>query len=123
VLVGHCDWWSQNVRWLGDRLYVVHDWDSVAARSEVVTAGVAAAVFCATGAPGSAASIDETDAFLSAYEQARGRRWSADERQACWAAGVWSRAFDARKGAEVGEVQELEALRREAPERLRRAGA
>jgi hypothetical protein len=122
-LIGHCDWWSQNLRWLDERLYMVHDWDSVAARSEAVIAGVAAAVFCATGDPGVAATVDETEAFLSGYERARGRVWSADELQVCWAAGLWSRTFDARKAVEIGGGQEFEALRHEAPERLRRAGA
>lgn len=123
VLVSHCDWWSQNVRWVDDRLHVVHDWDSVAVRSEAVIAGVAAAVFCTTGTPGTAPSIDETDAFLRTYERARGRRWSAEEREVCWAAGLWSRAFDARKAAELNGVEGFETFQREAPGRLRRAGA
>jgi hypothetical protein len=86
---------------------VVHDWDSVAVRSEAVIAGVAAAIFCATGTPGGAASVDETAAFLRAYEQGRERCWSADEREACWAARLWSRAFDARKAAEIDVKRSL----------------
>jgi Ser/Thr protein kinase RdoA (MazF antagonist) len=123
AIVGHCDWWSQNLRWIDERLYVVHDWDSVAARSEAVIAGVAAAIFCTSRTPGSAPSIEDTDAFLSAYEGGRGLRWTGDEREVCWAAGLWSRAFDVRKAAETHGAEEFETLRCEAPERLRRAGA
>jgi hypothetical protein len=31
-MIGHADWWSENVRWVGHRLHVVHDWDSVTAQ-------------------------------------------------------------------------------------------
>ena len=31
VMVGHGDWYSQNLRWVDKRLHVVHDWDSVVA--------------------------------------------------------------------------------------------
>ena len=122
-VIGHCDWWSQNLRWQDGALYAVHDWDSIAVRTKASFAGAASAVFCATGAPGDAATIDESEAFLAAYERARGRAWTADERQVCWAAGLWGRAFNARKMAEAGGGPELDVLRGEAPERLRRAGA
>src|SRR6185437_12073261 len=34
---------------------------------------------------------------LFAYATARGRPFSPGELQRCWAAGLWTRAFDARK--------------------------
>ena len=82
-MVGHGDWESQNVRWRGDRPLAVHDWDSVVAQPEAVVAGLAAAVWPAVGGPSDAATVEQTEQFLAAYEQARGRPWTAAESQAC----------------------------------------
>ena len=41
AVIGHCDWLASNLRWSGDALLVVHDWDSVTADSEPVLAGFA----------------------------------------------------------------------------------
>lgn len=122
-VVGHVDWEAQNLRWIERRPHVVHDWDSVASRPEAVIVGAAAAVFTATGAPLTEATIEETYVFLSAYEQARGQPWSSEERQVCWAAGLWVRAFNAKKEAVSGTgAPVLERLASEATERLRLAG-
>src|SRR6266567_1234255 len=45
VVIGHCDWLAGNLRWSGDTLLVVHDWDSVTADSEAVLVGLAAALY------------------------------------------------------------------------------
>jgi hypothetical protein len=89
-VVGHGDWESQNIRWRGRRPWVVHDWDSTVAQPEAAIAGQAAAVWPAAGGPGEAASIDQTEQFLSAYEQARSQPWTPAEREARWAAGCGS---------------------------------
>jgi hypothetical protein len=124
VVMGHADWESQNLRWHGRHLFVVHDWDSLAARSEAALAGAAAAMFTATGAPLTEATIDQTAAFLAAYEQARGRPWREGDRQVCWAAGLWVRAFNAKKATLDRDGKPVvDRLASEAPERLRRAGA
>ncbi|HEY2306471.1 MAG TPA: hypothetical protein VGI05_11380, partial [Streptosporangiaceae bacterium] len=31
AVIGHCDWLAGNLRWSGDALLVVHDWDSMTA--------------------------------------------------------------------------------------------
>ena len=122
-VVGHADWEEPNLRWINRRLHVVHDWDSVVSRPEAAIAGVAAAVVPAFGGPG-AATLEDTDAFLRAYEQARGQPWSVDERQVCWAAGLWIRAYNAKKATLAGDEEALLGrLAREAQERLRLAGA
>jgi Phosphotransferase enzyme family len=122
-VVGHADWEEQNLRWIDRRLYVVHDWDSVVSRPEAAIAGVAAAVCPACGGPGTA-TVAESAAFLRAYEQARGQPWSVDELQVCWAAGLWVRAYNAKKETLVGDgAALLERLSSEAAERLRLAGA
>jgi hypothetical protein len=94
-VVGHADWESQNLRWDGDRPLAVHDWDSAVAQPEQ---------------------------FLTAYEQARGRPWTAPERQACWAAGLWVRTFNAKKERLEGGSPQLDRLAEEVTERSSRAG-
>ena len=70
-------------------------------------AGLASAVWPAAGGPD---------------EAARGRPWTASEGQACWAAGLWVRAFNAKKERMDGGGPQLDRLAEEAPERSARAG-
>ncbi|HEY2079665.1 MAG TPA: phosphotransferase [Streptosporangiaceae bacterium] len=120
AVIGHCDWLAGNLRWSGDELLVVHDWDSTAADSEDVLVGFAAALF-STVSPDELATAAETERFLDGYCQARGQALSADELQRSWAAGVWTRAYDAKYqhacGHPVTSLSENEAR-----ERLCRAG-
>ncbi|MBY8876105.1 phosphotransferase [Streptomyces sp. PLK6-54] len=123
-VVGHGDFESQNIRWNGDRLHVVYDWDSAVARPEAAVAGLAAAVFPAGGPEDRPASVAETERFLSAYARARGRRWTREESEVAWAAGLWVRAFNAKKASVADPHASAPArLAAEAPERLRRADA
>jgi hypothetical protein len=120
AVIGHCDWLAGNLRWRGDALLVVHDWDSVTADSEAVLAGFAAALYPAVSA-GGLATVEDTERFLAAYCHARGREFSAGELQRSWAAGVWTRAYDAKYQHTAG--QPITSLSEdEACERLRRAG-
>jgi len=120
VVIGHCDWLAGNLRWKGDELLVVHDWDSAVADSEAVLVGFAAALY-STVSPDEPATVEETGRFLDAYCDARGRAFSADELQRSWAAGVWTRAYDAKyqhaAGLAIASLSETGAR-----ERLRRAG-
>jgi Phosphotransferase enzyme family len=120
AVIGHCDWLADNLRWSGDELLVVHDWDSAVADSEAVLVGFAAALY-STVSPNELATVEESDRFLDAYCDARGRPFSADELQRSWAAGVWTRAYDAKDqyaaGHPISWFSESEAR-----ERLRRAG-
>jgi hypothetical protein len=120
AVIGHCDWLAGNLRWNGDTLLVVHDWDSMIAESEAVLVGFAAALYSARRA-GESATVEDTEHFLSAYCHARGREFSADELERSWAAGVWTRAFDAKYQHAV--TQPISSLSPdEAQERLRRTG-
>jgi hypothetical protein len=108
------------LRWSGDELLVVHDWDSMTADSEAVLVGFAAALYSTVSAE-EFATVEDTDRFLVAYCHARGREFSADELQRSWAAGVWTRAYDAKYQHTVG--QPITSLsENEARERLRRTG-
>jgi hypothetical protein len=119
-VIGHGDWWQPNLRWLGGRLHAVFDWDSLVYLPEAAIAGAAAAQFsCSTI---SVTTIAETEAFLDAYEIARGRPWSAEERQIAWAAGIWLVAFNAKKQSFEGHTESMDHLLVHGQERLRRAG-
>lgn len=119
-VIGHCDWLAGNLRWNGDTPLVVHDWDSVVADSEAVLAGLAAALYSTVDAK-QPATVEETRRFLAEYRNAHGRDLSDDDLELAWAAGVWSRAYDAKcqhaAGQQVHALTENEAL-----ERLHRAG-
>jgi hypothetical protein len=121
-VVGHVDWEAQNLRWAGDgSLHAVHDWDSLAIQPEEVIAGLAAAVHTADGRPGTEATTEQAHRFLTSYQQARGRTFTPHEIQTAWAAGLWVRAFNAKKAAldphTAGPI--LNRLADEAAERLR----
>jgi hypothetical protein len=117
AVIGHGDWITDNLRWHGNRLLVAYDWDSLIADSEAVIAGLAAAVYLYPAL----ATVTETREFLDAYATARGRPFSPSELQRCWAAGVWTRAFDAKQQHAAAQPVTL-LTQGEAHERLRQAG-
>ena len=120
-VIGHGDWHPENLCWQGRHLIAVHDWDSVIAQSEPAIAGLAAAGFRGLGGPTGVASVEDSAAFLDAYQQARGCRWTAADHAACWAAGLWQRAFDAKTLSLDGDPEQI-LTRPEARARLRLAG-
>ena len=120
AVIGHCDWLAANLRWNADKLLVVHDWDSVTVDSEAVLAGFAAALY-STVSVKELATVEETQRFLAAYCNARGRELSAGELERSWAAGVWTRAYDAKYQHAAGRPV-LSLTENAARERLRRAG-
>ena len=126
LVVGHADWWSQNLRWTDHRLHVVFDWDSVTAQPEAIIVGAAAYQFAATtfeiegSAP--AATASETERFLRAYEDARGKAWTPEQSQVAWSASIWVACYQAQLSAlEAVTGAFADLVRRDLPERLRRA--
>jgi hypothetical protein len=121
AVIGHCDWLAGNLRWSGNTLLVVHDWDSMIADGEAVLVGFAAALYSTISAD-ELATVEDTERFLVAYCRARGREFGAGELERSWAAGVWTRSYDAKYQHTVGRpITSLSE--NEARERLRRAGA
>ena len=127
-VVGHADWWSENLRWRGHELHAVFDWDSITAQPELIIVGAAAYMFGAStfeiegSAPG--ASLEETERFLVAYERARRCVWPPEEREVAWAAGLWVAAYHAQMSVTESVTGAFAALvRQEADQRLRRARA
>jgi hypothetical protein len=117
TVIGHGDWWTDNIRWDSGRLLSVDDWDSIVCLSEPAIAGVAAALFGF-----GQSTIEDSATFLDAYIATSGRRWNTLEYQHAWAAGLWARLFDARKATMLGDYQVTTQLEGEVEERLDRAG-
>ena len=98
----------------------MHDWDSAVADSEAVLVGFAAALYSAV-CPDSLATVEETERFLDACRDASAGAFTADELQRSWAAGVWTRVYDAKYQHVTGHA--ISSLSEKgARARLRRAG-
>jgi glyoxylase-like metal-dependent hydrolase (beta-lactamase superfamily II) len=122
-LLGYADFEAQNLRWLGRELWAVHDWDSLAWQPEAALAGAASGSFASAGPP-MLAPIESSEAFLVAYQDIRGRVFTAAELRVAWAASLWMAAYNAREEALLGHTLVCrETLRAQAAERLRRADA
>lgn len=122
-VLGHADFEAHNLRWHDHQIRTVHDWDSLAWQPEAALVGAASAVFPKMG-PATLPPIDSTEAFLTAYQDARGRSFTAAEQQVAWAASLWPAAHDIRWEALHGYTSVSgKALWAQATERLRRANA
>ncbi|GIG66202.1 phosphotransferase [Phytomonospora endophytica] len=96
TVIGHGDWFRENFRWRGDELYIAYDWDSAIADTEAVIVGFTAAYV--------APSVEESAAFLAAYQDVAGRRFARDELETCWAAGLWLRGWKSKRQVVTGET-------------------
>jgi hypothetical protein len=123
-VLGHADFEAQNLRWHGQRVWAVHDWDSLAWQPEAALAGAASGSFASAGPP-MLAPIESSEAFLVAYQDVRGRLFTAVEHEVAWAASLWMAAYNAREEALLHGDTPVgrDALRAQAAERLRRAHA
>jgi hypothetical protein len=121
-VLGHGDWETQNLRWNGDEPYAVHDWDSLCWLPEAAIAGAACGAFASAETP-TLTSIAASEAFLDAYQAAR-RPFDDNEIEVAWAASLWLGLHNAR-GEALGNRPPVAttAVREQAAERLRRAGA
>ncbi len=121
--LGHADFEAQNLRWHGEQVHAVHDWDSLAWQPEAALAGAASGAFASDGPP-TLAPVESSEAFLAVYQDSRGRSFTAVEQEIAWAASVWMAAYNAREEAlyDASPVCR-DALRAQAAERLRRANA
>ena len=120
LVVGHLDWYSANLGWIDRQLAAVFDWDSVGTQPEATVAGLAAAVWPATGGPGEEATVQQSEEFLHAYWQVRDL--PDTDFSAAWAAGLWVRCFDAKKAEAIGDDPDVVITKAEARARLRLAG-
>jgi hypothetical protein len=122
-VLGHADFEAQNLRWHGVQVHAVHDWDSLAWQPDAALAGAASGAFASDGSP-TLAPVESSAAFLAAYQDFRGRAFTAGEQEVAWAASVWMAAYNAREEALYGARPVCrDALLAQAAERLRRANA
>lgn len=122
-VLGHADFEAHNLRWHEHQVQTVHDWDSLAWQPEAALVGAASAVFPKMG-PALLPPIESTEAFLAAYQDARGRSFTTEEQQIAWAASLWPATHDIRWEALHGYTAVSgKALWTQATERLRRANA
>ena len=122
-VLGHADFEAQNLRWHGREVWAVHDWDSLAWQPEAALVGAASGAFARDGPP-ALAPLESSEAFLTAYQEVRGRLFTAEELEVAWAASVWMAAYNAMEMALLGGAPlSADALRTQAAERLRRANA
>jgi hypothetical protein len=121
-VLGHADFEAQNLRWHGRELWAVHDWDSLAWQPEAALVGAASGAFASSGLP-TLAPIESSEAFLVAYQDVRGRLFTAAEQEIAWAASVWMDAYNVWESLHGGTPLSGDALRAQAAERLRRADA
>jgi hypothetical protein len=121
-VLGHADFEAQNLRWHGRELWAVHDWDSLAWQPEAALAGAASGAFASAGPP-TLAPIESSEAFLVAYQEIRGRLFTAVEQEIAWAASLWMAAYNIWEALHGDTPLSGDALRAQAAERLRRANA
>ena len=122
-VLGHGDFEAQNLRWSEDRLWAVHDWDSLAWFPEAALVGAAAGSFASAETP-TLAPLESSEAFLSTYQDCRQRQFSREEEEVAWAASLWPAVHNARGEALFHQPPvTTEPLAEQASERLRRADA
>lgn len=122
-VLGHADFEAQNLRWHDGDVWAVHDWDSLGWQPEAALAGAACGAF-ASASPPTLAPIESSAAFVAAYQDFRGRRFTVEEQEIAWAASLWPAAHNARWEALHGDPRVSgDAVRAQATERLRRANA
>jgi hypothetical protein len=106
LVIGHCDWRQEHVRFVAERPVAAFDWDSLCCELEPALIGAVAHGFCAdwsqiqhTQAP----TLEEARAFVADYETARGCSFSKAERQLCTAAFAYACAYTSRCGHALGK--------------------
>jgi hypothetical protein len=75
------------------------------------------------GAPFTSPSVEQTEEFLTEYQIASGAAWSGEQMEVAWAAGLWVRAFNAKKDIAAGRGDwSADTLQGELAQRLARIG-
>lgn len=99
-VIGHFDWRVENLAFAGSEIVAIYDWDSLAAASEPVVVGAAAASYCiawhAHHIDDPVPTVDDMAMFVDDYESCRGTPFTAVERRHLDAANLASIAYGAR---------------------------
>ena len=98
LVLGHSDWSVKHLRYVGERVRIIYDWDSLVLEKEPVIVGHASTNFTYTeffDGPRFPTN-EESQAFIADYEVARGKPFSQDEQQTLQAAKIYALAYGAR---------------------------
>jgi len=104
-VIGHGDWRTEHVRFVGDKPVAAFDWDSLCCQLEPELLGTVAHGFCADWSRSDsrqAPTMKEARAFIGDYEKARGSAFSASERRLLGASFAYACAYTARCGHALG---------------------
>ncbi|GHO90509.1 hypothetical protein KSF_005570 [Reticulibacter mediterranei] len=98
LVLGHSDWGVKHFRYVGDRVSVIYDWDSLSLEKEPIIVGHASGYFTYTEYFGGsrAPTDEEAQAFIVEYEAARGKPFTPEEYQTMRAAKLYGLAYGAR---------------------------
>jgi hypothetical protein len=112
-VIAHHDWVTKHFRFDESlRPTVIYDWDSVSTDLETSFVGEAAATFTYTDRLPVALwpTVEEAEAFVRDYSEARGEPFTADERRALNAAAVYSRAYSTRCVNALGDASHMQLV-------------
>jgi hypothetical protein len=98
-VLGHADWRVEHLRFQAGQIVATYDWDSLAFRPETELVGGSAHGFTADWSLPDVRRIptgNDIRAYITDYEQGRGRAFSKRERQSAFASCAYSIAYGAR---------------------------
>lgn len=97
-VIGYLDWRVGNLGFVGSKMTAIYDWDSVGLATEAFIVGSAAATFSSdwSKANGSVPNLEEMRAFVSEYQDVRGRAFDGYELDVVDAANLVLIAYGAR---------------------------
>jgi hypothetical protein len=139
--IGHLDFETHNMRWHDPAdargtasaggpgptlaaLRSLDDWDSLGVAPEPLIVGQAAGTFSATRDRFTDPTVAQSAEYVARWLATSGRTWSRDEHELAWAAGLWTKLFNAQDRVVHHDVASVMAhARPDAAERLRLAGA
>jgi hypothetical protein len=98
LVIGHSDWGVKHFRFIGKKIHVIYDWDSLVFEKEPIIVGHAAWYYTYTEYFGGSRlpTDEESRAFIKEYETARGTPFTYQEHQTLQAAKVYGLAYSAR---------------------------
>ncbi len=98
-VLAHGDFSTNQMRFIGNHLRIVYDWDSLTLSSELIRVGRAASSFTYTEQPeivNSETSLEDTQAFIADYENARQKPFTASEHRIIQAGLLSGQLYGAR---------------------------
>jgi Phosphotransferase enzyme family len=98
LVTGHTDWGIKHFRYVGKKVRVIYDWDSLRFEKEPIFVGHASWYFTYTEFFGESRrpTDEEMRAFILEYEAARGQPFTYQEHQTLQAAKIYGLAYSAR---------------------------